>query len=306
MKTSTVALCPPAAPVLTRTRLADYVALARPRIALMVLFTVAVGVLFAAGRAADPVVIFHAVLGTALVASGASALNQLLERHTDARMQRTAARPLPSGRLQPAEALVFGLVLAVVGTTYLAVTLGQLVTPLVAVFTFASYVGVYTPLKSRTTLNTLIGAVPGALPPVIGWSAARGTLGPEAWALFGILFFWQLPHFFAIAWIYREDYGRAGLRMLPVGDVEGRATSRQMIGFTLALIVASFAPALLQVAGPLYLLGALALGLAFLARVADFARSASQEDARRVLRASLLYLPALFALLLLDTLSHTY
>jgi len=303
VKASTAILCPEV-PALSRPRVADYVVLARPRIALMVLFTVAAGALFAAGRALDPFVLLHAVLGTALVASGASALNQLLERQTDALMNRTASRPLPSGRLQPVEALVFGTMLGVVGIAYLAVMLRQPCTPLIAAFTFAAYVGIYTPLKSRTPLNTLIGAVPGALPPAIGWSAVKGTIGPEAWALFGILFFWQLPHFLAIAWIYREDYARAGRRMVPVGDLEGRSTGRQMIGFTLALIVASFVPAVLGVAGPLYLLGALALGLGFLARSTDFARSASLDDARRVLRASLLYLPGLFALLLLDMLTH--
>jgi protoheme IX farnesyltransferase len=302
-------LCPEAPPavltrpaVLVRSRLADYIALTKPRIAVLVLFTVATGTLLAAGSALEPFTLLHAVVGTALVAAGASALNQLLERQSDGLMRRTESRPLPAGRMQPVEVLVFGAVLALVGIAYLAVTLKQACTPLVAAFTFVAYVGIYTPLKSRTTLNTLIGAVPGALPPVIGWTAVRGTIDPEAWSLFAIVFLWQVPHFLAIAWIYREDYARAGLRMLPVLDEDGRLTGRQMLGWTLALVPASFAPVLLRSAGPLYLLGALALGLVFLARVSDFMRSRTIEDARRVLRTSLVYLPGLLALLLLDRL----
>jgi protoheme IX farnesyltransferase len=218
-------------------------------------------------------------------------------------MRRTEGRPLPAGRLQPVEVLVFGTMLGVIGIAYLALTLQQPCTPLVAAFTFLAYVGIYTPLKSRTTWNTIIGAVPGALPPVIGWTAVTGQIDPEAWVLFGIVFLWQVPHFLAIAWIYREDYGRAGMQMLPVVDPDGRRTSRQMILTTLILIPVSFLPVLGGSAGPLYLLGALALGLAFLARACDFTRSISSEDARRVLRASLMYLPGLFALLLLDKLS---
>jgi protoheme IX farnesyltransferase len=298
-------LCPEAPPtVLTRSRLADYVALTKPRIAVLVLFTVATGTLLAAGSTLEPYTLLHAVLGTALVAAGASALNQLLERQSDGLMNRTESRPLPAGRMQPIEVLVFGATLALVGIAYLAVTLRQPCTPLVAAFTFVAYVGIYTPLKSRTTLNTLIGAVPGAMPPVIGWTAVRGTIDAEAWTLFAIVFLWQVPHFLAIAWIYREDYARAGLRMLPVVDEDGRQTGRQMLWWTLALVPASFAPVLLRSAGPLYLLGALALGLVFLARASDFMRSRTTEDARRVLRASLVYLPGLLALLLVDRLVY--
>jgi heme o synthase len=297
----TAVLCPDAA-VLTRSRVLDYVALTKPRIAVMVLFTVAAGALLAAGQGLDSLLLLHTVLGTALVASGASALNQLLERHSDGLMRRTETRPLPAGRLQPMEVLIFGSALGAIGIAYLALVLRQPCTPLVAAFTFVAYVGIYTPLKSRTSLNTLVGAVPGALPPVIGWTAVKGTIGPEAWTLFAILFLWQVPHFLAIAWIYREDYSRAGLRMLPVVDPDGRLTGRQMTLYTLALIAASFTPVLLGTAGPVYLLGALALGLAFLARASDFSRSPSTEDARRVLRVSLIYLPGVLALLLLDRL----
>ena len=287
-------------PALTRTRLADYLALTKPRVAVLVLFTVAAGVLLAAGGQPDPLLLLHTVLATALVAGGASALNQLIEKNSDALMRRTENRPLPAGRLQPLEVWVFGVGLGVAGIVWLAVALRQPCTPLVAAFTFAAYVGAYTPLKSRTPLNTLVGAVPGALPPVIGWTAVRGTFGAEAWVLFAILFLWQVPHFLAIAWIYREDYGRAGLKMLPVVDPEGTQTGRNMIVYCLALIPASLAPILQGAAGPVYLGGAVLLGGGFLASAAAFSRAPSQGRARRVLRASLLYLPGLLLLLILD------
>lgn len=292
-------LCPDTAE-LTRSRLADYVALTKPRISVLVLFTVGAGAFLAAGAALDPLVLFHAVFGTALVASGASALNQFIERNSDGRMRRTESRPLPAGRLQPIEVVLFGSFLAFVGLLYLIVTLRQVAAPLVAAVTFIAYVFIYTPLKRKTSLNTLIGAVPGALPPVIGWAAVTGTLDEPAWILFSIVFLWQVPHFLAIAWIYREDYSRAGLQMLPCLDPEGCLTSRQMILYTVTLIAVSLLPAWINIAGPIYLVGALALGLYFLARTADFARSCSMTNARRVLRASLVYLPCLLALLLLD------
>ncbi len=297
---ATAALVEPA--VLSSSRLADYVALTKPRVAVLVLFTVGVGVLLAGGPGVDLLVLFHTVFGTALVAGGASALNQLLERHSDGLMRRTENRPLPAGRLQPLEVWLFGCGLGALGVAYLALTLRQSCTPLVAAFTFFAYVAVYTPLKSRTPLNTLVGAVPGALPPVIGWTAVRGTIGPEAWALFAVVFLWQVPHFLAIAWIYRDDYARAGLCMLPVVDADGVQTGRHMVLYCLTLIPVSFAPVVQGVAGPLYLLGAVALGAGFLATAGRFARGPSVAQARRVLRASLIYLPGLLALLLLDSL----
>lgn len=299
MKTATT-VCAEAPPLAASTRLTDYVELTKPRIAVLVLFTVAAGALLAGGGRVDPLVLLHTVLGTALVAAGASTLNQWLERHSDARMKRTENRPLPAGRLLPIEAVVFGFALGLAGLAYLAVTLGQVLTVLVAGFTFLSYVFVYTTLKRLTPLNTLIGAVPGALPPVIGWTAVRGSLDGEALILFAILFLWQVPHFLAIAWIYRDDYGRAGLRMLTVGDRHGRRTSRQMVTYCLALIAVSLMPALLGSAGLLYLGAALLLGLAFLACTLGFARSATDLHARRVLRASLIYLPVILTLLLLS------
>jgi len=286
--------------VLTRSRVLDYVSLTKPRVAVLVLFTVGAGALLAGGLSVSLLVVLNAVFGTALVAGGASALNQLLERGSDARMQRTENRPLPAGRLQPAEVLVFGLLLGVAGVVYLALTLSQPWAALLAAVTFALYVGVYTPLKPRTALNTLVGAVPGAMPPVIGWAAVRGDIGPEAMLLFMIVFLWQVPHFLAIAWIYRADYARAGLRMLPVLDPAGDMTGRRMVSYCLGLIPVSLGPALLGHAGWLFLIGALVLGIGFLLSSVRFWYLRSGVQARRVLRASLLYLPALLLLLILD------
>jgi len=294
------------APPLARTRAADYLELTKPRIAVAVLFTVAVGYLSAAGGSPDLAALLHTLCGTALVAGGASALNQLLERHSDALMRRTENRPLPAGRLHPFEVLVFGMILGAAGLLYLAVSLHHPWAALVAGITFVSYVFLYTPLKRLTPLNTLVGAVPGALPPVIGWAAARGSAPVEATSLYEVLtlflivFLWQVPHFLVIAWIYRDDYARAGLCMLPVNDPDGALTGRYMITYCLALIPVSLVPALLGVTGLVYLVGALALGLGFLACAVHFTRTHSTKNARRVLRASLIYLPALLTLLLLN------
>jgi protoheme IX farnesyltransferase len=299
MKSATPAVGPEAIP-LPRSRAADYLELTKPRVAVLVLFTVAAGAWLGAQGEPDLAALLHAVIGTALVAAGASALNQLLERHTDPLMRRTENRPLPAGRLQPAQVLLFGLGLGAGGLAYLAVLVRQPLAVAVAAFTFAAYVLVYTPLKRKTSLNTLVGAVPGALPPVIGWVAVRGSVGPEAVALFLILFLWQVPHFLAIAWIYRDDYARAGLRMLPVGDRGGGMTGRQMVNYSFVLIPVSLAPVFLGRAGPVYLAGALLLGGYFFASTLAFLRASSVARARRVLRASLVYLPALLALLLVD------
>jgi protoheme IX farnesyltransferase len=288
---------------LVRARAADYLELTKPRILVLVLFTVATGALLAGRGLPDWALLLHALLGTSLVAAGASALNQLLERDSDALMRRTEGRPLPAGRLQPAEVLVFGLGLGAGGVAYLAVTLPQLLATLVAAVTFVSYVFLYTPLKRKTSLNTLVGAVPGALPPVIGWAAVRGSIGPEVAALFVILFLWQVPHFLAIAWIYREDYARAGMCMLPVVDRDGGMSGRQMVSYCLALVPASLVPVVLGVAGPVYLVGAVLLGLGFLGCAVGFIRTPTLVQARRVLRASLIYLPALLALLVVEGMS---
>jgi heme o synthase len=294
-------VCTQALPV-TRPRWLDFVELTKPRIALLVLFTVAIGALLARPHTPDVGQLLHTLIGTALVAASASALNHLLERHTDARMRRTENRPLPTGRLQPAEVLCFGVGLGVGGLAYLALTCRHPLAVLVAAFTLLSYVFVYTPLKGKTTLNTLIGAVPGALPPVIGWTSVTGTLDTGAVFVFLILFLWQVPHFLAIAWMYRHDYARAGLKMLPVVDPDGTATARQMILYCLALTPVSLAPVLYQQAGWLYGLGALLLGGGFLGACLGFALDRSHAQARRVLHASLIYLPAILALLLAEAL----
>jgi protoheme IX farnesyltransferase len=290
----------PVASPLVASRVADYVELAKPRVLVLVLLTVAAGALLAARGVPDPIYVVHVLCGTALVAAGASALNQLFERQSDSLMHRTERRPLPGGRLRPLEVGVLGIWLGLAGIAYLALTLPHVLAAVVAAVAFFGYAFVYTPLKSRTTLNTLVGAVPGALPPVIGWTAITGSIGPEILSLFVILFFWQVPHFLAIAWIYRDDYGRAGLQMLPVGDERGTKTGRQMVVYSLALVPASLAPATMGLAGPVYLIGALVIGLVFLNCALGFARATSDARARRMLQASLIYLPALLALLVLD------
>jgi heme o synthase len=286
--------------VLTRARVADFVELTKPRIAVMALLTVAVGYLLAAAPAVNPAYLVHTLIGTALVAGGASAFNQLMERHSDAQMRRTANRPIPSGRLQPEEAFAFAASMSVVGIAYLAMALPHAGAAIVAAVTLASYVGIYTPLKQVTPLNTLVGAVPGALPPVIGWCAAGGSVDAGALALFLIVFLWQLPHFLAIAWIYRADYAAGGHRMLPLGDVPGRLTARTMLVTCLALIPVSVAPYMLGLAGPVFAAGSLLLGIWFLSASLGFVRRRSDRQARVVLRASLLYLPGVLALLVVD------
>jgi protoheme IX farnesyltransferase len=273
----------------------------KPRIAAMVLLAVAVGFLLGTRGASHPLVFASTLLGTGLVAAGASVWNQILERSSDARMRRTEARPIPSGLISPAEAGIFGSGLAAGGVAILS--LGPYpVAALVALTTFALYVLVYTPLKRRTTLNTAVGAVPGALPPVIGWSAATGQLGAEAWALFLIVFLWQFPHFLAIAWIHREDYARGGHRMLPVVDPTGAITGRQAAGYALALVPGGLLPTVVGVAGTYYFLGALILGLGYLLAALRFWARVEDETARRLLRASFVYLPAVLVLLLLNPL----
>jgi protoheme IX farnesyltransferase len=298
-------VCPEAIPV-SHSRLADYLELTKPRVAVLVLFTVAVGAWLANPETPDLACLLHTLVGTALVAAGASALNQLLERHSDALMRRTENRPLPSGRLQPFEVLFFGFGLALGGLTYMALLVQQPLAVAVAAVTFVSYVFLYTPLKRLTCLNTLVGAVPGALPPVIGWTAVQGTLGLEGFVLFLIIFVWQIPHFLAIAWIYRDDYARAGLRMLPVVDRRGTRTATQMVGFCLVLVPLSLVPVISHMTGPIYLIGAVLLGIYFLASTLAFWRHNSVAQARRVLRASLIYLPALLALLLFNGFLNTF
>lgn len=282
------------------TRLADYYELTKPRIAVMALFTVGIGYLVGAGSGASVVALVHVLIGSGLVAAGGSALNQWLERRIDAKMFRTMKRPLPAGRLSAGEALAFGLVLGAVGLGYLFATLPY-PAGVAAAVTFVSYVWVYTPLKTVTVWNTVVGAVPGALPPVIGWAAACGWEKPGgAFALFWVIFVWQLPHFLAIAWMYRDDYARGGLRMLPHVDPTGGKTAVVMVVTCAALIPVGWLSMLLGVAGWPSAVGCAVLGVLFLREAVEFARRRTDRQARRVLRASLLYLPGALGLVLLD------
>jgi protoheme IX farnesyltransferase len=277
----------------------DLVALTKPRVVVMVLVSTLVGYDVGLTGSADYVRMLHLLVGTLLAAGGTLALNQYWERDVDARMDRTRARPLPGGRLQPLEALGFGVALTMLGTAYLATLVGAVAAQVTAA-TAVLYLFAYTPLKRRTALCTLVGAVPGALPPVAGWAAARGDITVGAWVLFGILFLWQLPHTLSIARLYREDYARAGMRLLPVIDPNGASTERQILFACLGLLAVSSLPAVIGWTGPIYLAGALVLGLVFVAVGMMQALAPSARSARRVLLVSLLYLPLLLALLAFD------
>ena len=287
--------------VLSR-RIGDYLALAKPRVVLMVLVTTLVG--YYLGSAGTPRLgpLLQTLVGTALAAAGTLALNQLVERDVDARMARTRHRPLPDGRLQPGEALVFGAALLAAGLTHLALLVGPLPATVTAAIAVV-YLLLYTPLKRVTPLCSLVGAVPGALPPVAGWAAARGTLGAEPWILFAIMFLWQIPHSLAIGRMYRDDYARAGIRVLPVVDRDGASTGVQVVTNCLALLPVALLPTLVGLAGSVYFLVALVLGLGFLWSAIGLARSGSAAAARRLLFASLVYLPALLGVMALDKLA---
>jgi protoheme IX farnesyltransferase len=282
-------------------RLADYLELAKPRVVLMVLVTTLVG--FYLGSTGSPalVTLAHTLVGTALAAGGTLAWNQLMEIDLDGRMMRTRHRPLPDGRILPVEALVLGGVLLAAGLAHLALAV-NLVSAGVTAAIAVVYLLVYTPLKRVTPLCSLAGAVPGALPPVAGWAAARGSLDLQAWVLFAIMFLWQIPHSLAIARLYRDDYARAGIRLLPVVDVDGPSTGTQVVAFCLALLPVALLPTLIGIAGMIYFLVALTLGVAFLWSGITLARGRSVADARRLMFASLLYLPALLGVMALDKL----
>jgi protoheme IX farnesyltransferase len=280
-------------------RAADLAELVKPRITFMVLVTTGIGFFLAGDGAIDGWRLFHTLIGTGLIAAGASALNQLLERDTDALMDRTSARPLPAGRMDPDQALMFGGTLSLTGLAQLALAV-NLLTALLGAAALAGYVFVYTPLKRVTTLATVIGAVPGAIPPVMGWTAVRDHIDPGALVLFAILFLWQLPHFLAIAWLCREDYARAGFPMLPVVDPGGGSTARQAVIYAAVLVPVSLLPSVLGLSGVTYFLGALVLGLTFLGFSLAFSLSFSTQAARRLLLASVLYLPAVLTVMLLD------
>lgn len=282
-----------------RRLLSDYLILTKVRITALVLVTAATGFLLGSIGGLDMPLLGWTLLGTGLAASGAAALNQVVEREFDARMRRTAGRPIPAGRMSAPHGLIVGVVLSVAGVGVLAEFV-NLLTAALGLATVLLYVGVYTPLKRMTTLNTIVGAVPGAIPPVMGWTAASGSLGVPAGVLFAILFLWQLPHFLAIAWIFRDDYRRGGFPMLPVVDPEGLTTGHQVALYCAALVPVSLLPTILGLTGPIYFFGALVLGLGFLAFGLRMARNRQGREARGVLLASVTYLPLLLALLVID------
>jgi heme o synthase len=275
----------------------DYVALMKPRLNVLVVATSAAGYYLGAPRGVDGAAMAQAVAGTALVAGGAAVLNQLYERDTDALMRRTRRRPLPAGRVTPADARVFGMALAAAGLALLAARANWLAAAL-ALATILIYLAVYTPMKRRTPLATLVGAVPGALPALIGWTASRGEVAGGGAALFAIVFLWQIPHFMAIAWLYRDDYGKAGFPMLAVIDPEGRRAGRQAFWYAAALVPVSLLPSFAGVAGPIYLAAALALGIALLVLAARFAAARSEPSARALFFGSIVYLPLLWVVLI--------
>ena len=282
-------------------RLGDYVALTKPRVIAMVLVTTLVGYYLGSPGAPDVFPLLHTLLGTALAAGGTLALNQYLERDLDARMDRTRHRPLPDGRLAAVEALAVGATLLVAGLGWLWLAVGVLPAAVTAGIAVV-YLGAYTPLKRVTSLCSIVGAIPGALPPVAGWAAARGSLGIESWVLFAIMFLWQIPHSLAIGRMYRDDYARAGIRVLPVVDPDGWSTGTHVVSNCLALLPVALMPTLIGLAGAVYFLVALVLGLGFLWSAVGLARSRSAADARRLLFASLVYLPILLGVLALDKL----
>lgn len=281
-----------------RQKLLAYFELTKPRITFLITLSALAGFALGSANGVEVIRFLHVTLGIALLVSGTSALNQYWERELDALMLRTKMRPLPAGKLTPAQALWFGLSISLLAEFYLAYFLNPL-TASWGLVAFASYLFLYTPLKTRSTWCTFIGAFPGALPPLLGWTAARNQVGIEALVLFGILFLWQFPHFHAIAALYRDDYARAGIRMLPVVEPDGKATARQILGYTLVLLPVSLLPTVLKISGPVYLVGALLLGVFLLRASLAAAQSLTREHSLRLLKASVIYLPLLWSLMVL-------
>jgi len=289
----------------------NYIELTKPRITWLILMSTGVGYFFGLNRdlfdanlnrtitSVDWLSLLNTVIGTGLIASGTAALNQWYERDADRMMRRTAGRPLPAGKMTARRALIFGIILSLLGFAELAVGV-NLLCAFLGLFTLGSYLFIYTPLKQRSHLSTVIGALPGAMPPLMGYAASHGSLTPEAWTLFAILFIWQFPHFLAIAWMYREDYARAGIRMLPVVEPDGMSTRRQILLYASTLIPVSLFPVLLGMSGKVYLVGALALGGWFLYTGVRVAFDMTNVRARHVLLASIIYLPAIYGLMVFD------
>ncbi len=304
MKTATsveLAAAPRPVPVLRVAELvrpADYLELCKPEVTSLIVIATGISFCMASYGSLRLLALFHTVFGTMLIAAGTAALNQYVERASDALMKRTMRRPLPAGRVTAGRALVFGSILVAAGALYLAWTT-NLLACFLALLTFVTYLFVYTPLKKRSPVCTTAGAFPGALPALIGWAAAAGRLEAGAWILYGVLFLWQFPHFMAIAWLYREEYGRAGIRMLPVVEPDGRSTVRQILVASVGLILVSALPYFAGMARAWYLPASLAIGLAFLWFGVRLARRLTLVEARRLLHASVVYLPLLYAFLLL-------
>jgi protoheme IX farnesyltransferase len=278
--------------------MSDFAELVKARLTLLVLLTTAVGYYLAAVGPINPAGLFHAVFGTALAAAGAAALNQWWERRLDALMHRTKTRPIPAGRMLPRDALILGCLLSIGGVVYLA-TVCNWLSALLAAATIVIYIFAYTPLKRVSTFNTLVGAIPGALPPVVGWAAASGRVDIGAWSLFAILFFWQLPHFFAIAWMYREDYARAGFEMISKDDASGARSASQSVLFCILLLLISGIPQFLGLVSAVYLIVELVLNGLFIFVAMRFLRTQQASDARRLFLTSIAYLPLLLGALVL-------
>jgi len=281
----------------------DYIALTKPRITWLILMSTGVGFFFGLKRHwsgfPDLLLLVNTLIGTGLIASGTAALNQWYEREPDRLMRRTCLRPLPSGKMTAGQAMWFGIALSIAGFAELAITV-NLLSAILGALTLASYLFIYTPLKQRSHLSTVIGALPGAMPPLIGYAAANGSLTWEAWILFLILFVWQFPHFLAIAWMYRDDYARAGIQMLPVVEPDGSSTARQIVLYASTLIPVSLFPVLFGMSGIVYLVGALVLGAWFLYTGIRVAFDRTRTRARRVLLASVVYLPMIYGLMIFD------
>lgn len=282
-----------------REKLAAYLELTKPRIAFMLVLTSAAGFYLGSKGDFDFVLFFNSVVGIALLAFGVATLNQYIERQTDTLMERTATRPLPTGKITPNEALIFGILQCVVAELYLLFLVNGL-TAALGLIVIVGYVLLYTPLKTRTSASTAIGAIPGAMPPLMGWTSAANEVTLGAWILFAMLFLWQFPHFLAIAWMYREQYAKAGIKMLPVVEPEGKITAQQIVIFTILLLPVSLMPYFFGVSGVIYLVGASLLGLWFLWTSIQAARAKSNEMARRLLLVSVLYLPIIFALMVFN------
>jgi heme o synthase len=282
-----------------REKLAAYLELTKPRIAFMLVLTSAAGFYLGTKGNFDFVVFFNSIIGITLLAFGVATLNQYIERKTDLLMDRTAKRPLPTGKIAPNEALIFGILQCVVAELYLLFLVNGL-TAALGLVVIVGYVLMYTPLKTRTSASTAIGAIPGAMPPLMGWTAAANEITLGAWILFAMLFLWQFPHFLAIAWMYREQYAKAGIKMLPVVEPEGKITAQQIVIFTILLLPVSIAPYFFGVSGMIYLVGASILGIWFLWASIQAARAKSNEMARKLLLVSVLYLPIIFALMVFN------